>query len=168
MNVGIVVIASLVVASIANGDVYGRMKVCSSILWVTAASYMIYYFGDYNEYVTAIGYYQYQSIFPLISISILHLIKDRLATLLMVLYLIEISINALSFWIEGQGLYIDNAYQLSMWGVFIVQMALMFSRRLTNGVYRGLFGYDMARSSPKANMAAGHHSYSPENHPGED
>ena len=161
------VVSLLAFAALHNESNDGRMTSCIAVLWVTIASYVVYHAGPYNTLVESIGYYQYQAVIPLLSILILYFIRCKLAICLMLVYLIQILFGLSYFVFEGQGWYIYQQYQLTMWLLFGVQMALMFSARLTDNVYGGICRAKLAGVSAKAFIAPKHRADSAKRHSSE-
>ena len=152
--IAVLVVALLTYAAMRNDRNQYRAAAIVCVLWITTASSFVYYFGPYDEAVSLVGYYQYQAIYPLLQILCLSLIRGKLAACLMILFCVEIIFNCFAFWIEGQNLYTDTLYQSTIWAVFVVQMALMLSRTLTNGVHHQLCRFNMARNPAKAISAS--------------
>ena len=157
----------LLAATVWNSNNPGRLASCSVVVGVTTLSYWNYHFGIYDGCVDLLGYYPYQMLAPLISLLILYWVKCQLALALMFLYFTQILISLGYLVIEGQGWYIDQEYQLTMWLWFGIQIALMFSQRLTHGVHRSLCGTKLAGVAAEAFMGTKHSVNSISDHTGE-
>lgn len=141
---GLIVCCVVAVAIYANRNDSYRLNATIAVLTVTVAAYAIYYNGNYDMYVESFGYYGYQQLFPLASITALYFIGGRLAASLMLLYFFQMLIVGAFFMIEGGGVNVDAPYQAAMWLSFAIQTVLLFSSRATDVVYGGIFGTDMA------------------------
>lgn len=133
--IDILVIITLVAALLRNQDLEQRAIVCAIVLWITAMSYYMFHYGPYDQAVELLGYYQYQSAILLISISALYFVPGKLSTVLTAFFCICILINGGAWWYEGHQL-LDDVYQNAVWVLFAIQLLIMFSRSLTNGIYR--------------------------------
>lgn len=142
---GIIVLCLLIIAMAVNWRDKARMGAAGTVLGVGAVGYAIYYFAPYAAIVEALGYHQEQAIWLLASISILYHVKGRLAFCLMVLYLAQLAINATYFTYQSMGIDILPAFDGVMWLMFVIQMALLFSRRFTDVCTRGLLEFRVVR-----------------------
>ena len=147
--VGAIVIAAITYMCMRNSSDPSRLWPCVITLWITTASYMLYTVGAYDQTVALIGYYQYQSIAPLICVLALSLVKGRLATALMMTASFLIVANVIAFWTEGVGIYAWGAHQIVVWVILIVELALMHSPGLTNGLHRAIYRADTNRDHNK-------------------
>ena len=141
----IIVIAFIIIVLVRAGVDDKRVFPIMTVMWMTTLSYLVYYFGSYDSYVEMLGYYAYHSIWLLTTIAILSFMRGKLAFCLMGLFCFEIVVNACYFLIEGAGIYADTFYQLMQWLLYGVEVSLLFSRRLTDGVYGVLCKNDLAR-----------------------
>jgi peptidoglycan/LPS O-acetylase OafA/YrhL len=149
----VIVISLLVIAVLRNTGDDDRVAACNTLLWIATPSYYIYSTELYNTVTGYIGYFPYQAIFPLLYILVLSRIKCRLSTCLMAMCMIEISVNIGAFLIEGHKEEVSGTYLNIIWYIFIIEVALMLSRRVTNGVYRGVLRLKLAGLAAKAKLS---------------
>ena len=143
--IGIFAVAFIIIALVRAGDDDKRVFPIITVMWMTTLSYLVYCFGSYNSCVETLGYYAYHSIWLLATIAVLSFMRGKLAFCLMGLFCFEIVVNACYFLIEGAGIYADTFYQIMQWLLYTAEVSLMFSRRLTDGVYGVLCKNDLAR-----------------------
>ena len=158
----IIVIAFIIIALVRAGDDDKRVFPIMTVMWMTTLSYLVYYFGSYDSYVEMLGYYAYHSIWLLTTIAILSFMRGKLAFCLMGLFCFEIVVNACYFLIEGAGIYADTFYQIMQWLLYSVEVSLLFSRRLTDGVYGVLCKNDLARDFAESRFHGNYRSRSVE------
>lgn len=151
-----IVISLLVVAVLRNTGDDDRTAACNTLLWIATPSYYIYGTGFYAEATSLIGFYDYQAIFPFLYICVLTKIKGKLSYCLMVMSMIEISVNIGAFLIEGHKEQASAAYLNIVWYIFIIEVALMLSRRVTNGFYKGVLRLKLAGLAAKAKYIPGY------------
>jgi hypothetical protein len=132
------VISLLVLISLRNGIETNRGISCVAVLWCTVPGYLIYQSEYYFPIVDMLGSYGYQSATPLLAICALACIRDKLSTVLMCLFTVLIFANGYFFWLEGQNYQIQDAHQAFVWSVFFIEVTLMLSPRLTNGIHRAI------------------------------
>lgn len=132
------IISLLILITLRNGFETKRGLACIAVLWTTVPGYMLYNTELYFPIADTIGSYGYQSVTPVLSICALAFIRDKLSTVLMCLFCVLILGNIYFFWLEGQGYQIQNAHQSMVWAVFFIEVALMLSLRLTNGIHRAV------------------------------
>ena len=152
------VILTLVIVSLRNGIETNRGLACIAALWSTVPGYFIYQSDWYFPIVDILGSYGYQSATPLLAIFALALIRDKLSTVLMCLFTVLIFANLYFFWLEGQNYQIQDIQQAFVWLVFFIEVALMLSQRLTNGIHGSLCKLDMARVIAAIKLHAGFRS----------
>jgi hypothetical protein len=122
--------------------------------------YLIYDSSWYWPIVDVLGSYGYQSATPLIAILALSFIRDKLASVLMYLFSMLILAN-IYFWLqEGSGHQIQMIQQSIVWMVFIIEIALMLSPRLTNGIHGVVQRVSLARNIEKIGYSRNHSAYS--------
>jgi hypothetical protein len=168
-ELGAVIVISLLVASVLKNTCDDdRAAACNTLLWIATPSYYIYGTDFYYAAINSIDFFVYQSIFPFLYIIVLSKIKGRLATCLMVMSMIEISVNIGAFLIEGHRDEASGTYVNIVWYIFIVEVALMLSRRITDGVYSGVLRLKLAGVAAKAKLAPGYCAGSLQHHTGED
>ena len=133
-------------------------------LSVSIVSYSMYYWGPYNWAISKAGYFIYQSIFPLLCFVALRRIKGPLSTLLMITAFTLILVNFTALCLVGGGLYNWGDYQFAVWVILLVELALMYSPRLTNGCYGGLCEFKLGRDYTEGYSLYYSLSYSVKNH----
>ena len=149
-----VVITSLVLVSIYNGHESQTGKASIAVLWCTVPIYFVYDSeSTYSWMIDVFGIYGVESLTPLLAISVLSFIRCKLSTILMCLFSMLILANCWFWWLEGFGHEIYEAQQSMVWGVFILEVVLMLSKRLTNGVHGGLLSDRLAANIPTHWMA---------------
>ena len=158
---------ALALASILNGYETRRAYACMAVLWVSVASTALYESTLYFPLADTLGYYGYQSLTPLLSICILANIKCRLSSCLMVLFCILISGNIIAWYAEGLGINVEAFYQQAVWAIFIIELALMLSKRLTNVVHGVVHRSRLDRDTTAPIVAFEHLDYSVKNNAGE-
>jgi hypothetical protein len=123
-----------------------RAAYCSLV--VLAASKGIFYFGPYDWLVGVFGEHVYFSICEAVFILLLVFRAAKLAILLMGLGILAIIVNAIAYWVD---LYVDatTLFEVLMWVLFAAQLALLLSKRLTNGVYGSLASISLVRFDPR-------------------
>lgn len=126
-----------------------RKWACVTILWVSGVSFGVYNSSLYDILVELIGYFAYISLTPLASIAILYMVKGRLCTVLMYLFFIQISVNITAWVVEGFGNNLTTQYDMTVTVLFVVEVALMYSRGVTDGIHRILCRHDPATSTAK-------------------
>jgi hypothetical protein len=97
----------------------------------------LFYTSFYNAAVGVLGFHVYQSLFELGLILLLALRPSKLGLLMIGLSFLAIVVNAMSYWV---GLYGDSTlmFEVLMYGLLMIQIALLLSKRLTNGIYSSL------------------------------
>jgi hypothetical protein len=129
--------------------------------------YLIYDSNWYWPIVDVLGSYGYQSATPFIAILALSLIRDKLSTVLMCLFFMLILANGY-FWLqEGNGYQVQAIQQAIVWAVFIIEVALMLSPRLTNGIHGAIQRFNLARNIAKIGYSRNHRTHSAQENPGE-
>jgi hypothetical protein len=162
------ILLALAFASVQNGYESKRGLACMAVLWVTAASIIAYHSELYFTLENIFGLYGYLSLAPIISICILAKIKCRLSTCLMVLFCVLISVNIIAWYVEGLGVVVEVFHERVVWVLFVVQMLLMLSRKLTDGVHRVICRPSVARDTSAPIVAFEHLDYRTESNTGED
>ena len=144
-----IVITILVLVTLYNGHESQTGKASIAVLWCTIPIYFVY--GSESNYtwmVDVFGIYGVESLTPLLAICTLSFIRCKLSTILMCLFSMLILANCWLWWLEGFGHEIYEAQQSIVWGVFILEVALMLSKRLTNGLHGGIFVGRLAANLP--------------------
>jgi hypothetical protein len=154
------IIMALAFASVLAGYETKRAFACMAVLWVTVASLAIHESSLYFPLSDTFGYYGLQALDPLLSIIILANIRCRLSSCLMVLFCVLISVNIIAWYIEGLGINVEAYYQQAVWVVFIIELALMFSERLTNVVHGVVHRPSVAGDTSAPIVAFEHLDYS--------
>jgi len=154
------ILLALAFVSVRNGYESNRGLTCMAVLWVTVASITAYHSRFYFFLEDIFGYYGFLSLAPIISICILAKIKCRLSTLLMVLFCVLISVNIIAWYVEGLGLVVEAFHERVVWVLFVVQMLLMLSGKLTDGVHGVICGHDVAGDTSAPIVAFEHLDYS--------
>jgi hypothetical protein len=114
-----------------------RFWVAYCVFVVMAVNVGLFYTAFYNAAVGILGFHVYQSLFELGLILLLALKPSKLGLLMIGLSILAIFVNAASYWV---GLYVDSTlmFEVLMYGLLMIQIALLLSKRLTNGIYRSL------------------------------
>jgi hypothetical protein len=114
-----------------------RFWVAYSLLIVMAVNIGLFYTSFFEAAVEALGFHVYQSLYHVAFIALLALRPSKLAFLMIGVSILAIFVNMLSYWVDISG---DSTvmFVVLMWGLFAVQVALLLSKRLTNGVYGSL------------------------------
>jgi hypothetical protein len=155
------VLLALAFASILNRYEIKRAFACVTVLLVTVASYCVYESDWYFPLEETLGYYGYQSLAPLLSVLILAKIKCRLSSCLMVLFCILVSGNLVFWYVEGLGNDVEAIYQQAVLAMFCIELALMFSKRLTNVVHGVVHRPKLDRDNSPPIYAFEHLDYRP-------
>ena len=148
-----IVITILVILSIINSYDTKRGLVIIAVLWSTVPGYFIFETDLYWWALDIFGDYGYQSLTPLLAICTLSFIRCKLSTVLMCLFSMLILANCWFWWLEGFGHEVYEAQQSIVWAVFVVEVVLMLSKRLTNGIHGGIFSDRLAANIPTHWMA---------------
>ncbi len=151
-----IVITILVILSIINSYDTKRGLVIIAVLWSTVPGYFVFETDLYFWMVDIFGDYGYQSLTPLLAICTLSFIRCKLSTVLMCLFSMLILANCWFWWLEGFGHEVYEAQQSVVWAVFVVEVVMMLSKRLTDGVHGGLFRDRLAANIPTSWMASKH------------
>lgn len=114
-----------------------RFYVAHCVLVVMSVNVGLYYTDFYNAAVGLVGFYVYQSLFELGLILMLALRPSKLGVLMIGVSISAIFVNILSYWIDFYG---DSTvfFEVCMYSLLLIQIALLLSRRLTNGIYGSL------------------------------
>jgi hypothetical protein len=140
------VILTLTLVTLRNGSDTPRGFACIAVLWSTVPGYLIYDSNWYWPIVDVLGSYGYQSATPLLAIVALSFIRDKLASVLMYLFSMLILSNIYFWWQEGNGHQIQIIQQSIVWMVFVIEVLLMLSPRLTNGIHGVVQRINLARN----------------------
>ncbi len=149
-------IALLVCGVLANTGDDDREKACNVLLWIAAPSCFFYGSDLYYDLTESIDFYIYQSLFPLAYILVLSQIKGRLSACLMIMSLVEISVNISAYIIEGHRDEVSSSYINLVWCILLIEVALMLSRSVTNGFYDIALRLKLARMVKPSQLAADH------------
>jgi hypothetical protein len=122
--------------------------------------YAIYDTDLYYPIVEAIGSYGYQSLTPLLAIIVLSFIHDKLSTILMSLFTMLILANCYFWWQEGNGNQVQHIQQGFVWTVFAIEVLLMLSPRLTDGIHGIVHRAIAARNIATARYTRNNRTYS--------
>lgn len=114
-----------------------RFWVAYCVLIVMVVNIGLFYTSFYNAAVGVLGFHVYQSLFELGLILLLALRPSKLGILMIGLSISAIFVNILSYWIDFYG---DSTvfFEVCMYSLLLIQIALLLSRRLTNGIYGSL------------------------------
>lgn len=153
------VILTLVAITLHNGSDTPRGHVCIAVLWCTVPGYLIYDSDWYYYLRDMLGSYGYQSATPFLAILILSLIRDKLSTILICLFSMLILTNGVFWYLEGNGYHIQTTQQAILWSVFIIEVALMLSPRLTNGIHGVVQRINVARNNPALGYSRNHRTH---------
>lgn len=146
------VLILLCLVAIRNGSDTDRGLTCVAVLWSTIPGYWLYHTDYYFTLVDIFGSYGYQSLTPLLAIFVLSFIRGKLSAILMLLFFVLICANTYFFWLEGQGQQVQSAQQLFVWLIFFIEVALMLSPRLTNGIHGSFQRHDLAGDSAEGKL----------------
>lgn len=108
---------------------------CIAVLFVYIVSMRFESSGLYAEAVDSLGYYVTQSFFEVMAVALLLAIPSREGVLVMWLCLTAVIVNILSWGIESTGFYMGNVANGVMWLLFAAQLAVLFSKDLTDVTY---------------------------------
>jgi hypothetical protein len=131
-----VIIAAFMYCVTRNGSPL-RFYVAYCVLVVMAVNIGLFYTDLYNAAVGLLGFHVYQSLFELGLILLLALRPSRLGILMIGLSISAIFVNIISYWIDFYG---DSTvfFEVCMYSLLLIQIALLLSRRLTDGIYGSL------------------------------
>jgi len=135
---GVIVLCILSIAALYNWRDNQRLIAIAVVSCVTIAEYAVYYLLPYAAIVETTGYYEEQTVWSLAVISILYLVRGKLAFCLMALHLAHMAILATYFTYESMAIEPWPPFLHLQWLIFAVQMALLFSRRFTDATCRYL------------------------------
>jgi hypothetical protein len=158
---------ALAFASVLAGYETKRALACMTVLWVTVVSLVAHESSLYFPLSDIFGYYGLQALDPLLSIIILANIRCRLSSCLMVLFCVLVSVNIVAWYVEGLGVNVEAYYQQAVWAVFGIELALMFSERLTNVVHGIVHRPSLAGDTAAPIVAFEHLDYRIESNAGE-
>jgi hypothetical protein len=150
------VILTLTLVTLRNGSDTPRGFACIAVLWSTVPGYLIYDSSWYWPIVDVLGSYGYQSATPLLAIIALSFIRDKLASVLMYLFSMLILANIYFWWQEGNSHQVQNVQQSVVWTVLVVEVVLMLSPRLTNGIHGVIQRINFARNIAKISYSRNH------------
>jgi hypothetical protein len=114
-----------------------RFYAAYCVLVVMAVNVGLFYTSFYNAEVGLLGFHVYQSLFELGLILLLALRPSKLGILMIGVSISAIFVNIFSYWIDFYG---DSTtfFEVCMYSLLLIQIALLLSRRLTDGTYRTL------------------------------
>jgi hypothetical protein len=117
-----------------NGE---RRYAAYCVFVVMAVNVLMFKTAVYNAAVGVFGLHVYLSMFETILALLLALKPSKLGILMRGLSIAAILVNAMSYWV---GFYADSTlmFEVLMYGLLAIQIALLLSKRLTNGIYRSL------------------------------
>jgi hypothetical protein len=162
------VILTLTLVTLRNGSDTPRGFACIAVLWTTVPGYLIYDSNWYWLIADVLGSYGYQSATPLLAIVVLSRIRDKLSTVLMCLFSMLILANGY-FWLqEGNSYQVQATQQVIVWAVFIIEVALMLSPRLTNGIHGAIQRFNLARNLAASGYPRNHRAHSSQDNIGQD
>jgi hypothetical protein len=104
-----------------------------------AVNVLLFKTAIYNAAVDVFGLHVYLSMFETVLALLLALKPSKLGILMIGLSILAIVVNAMSYWV---GFYTDSPlmFEVLMYGLLMIQIALLLSKRLTNGIYASLGG----------------------------
>jgi hypothetical protein len=104
---------------------------------VMSVSSLLFETAIYNAAVAVFGLHVYLSLLETVLVLLLALKPSNLGYLMIGLSILAIGVNAMSYWV---GFYGDSTlmFEVLMYGLLAIQIALLLSKRLTNGIYRSL------------------------------
>ncbi len=153
----LIVIGTLVLVTLYNGHDTERGKACIAVLWWSVPMYWIYDTESiYTAMVDTFGVYGVESLPLLFAICTLSFIRCKLSTVLMTLFSMLILANCWFWWLEGFGHEVYEAQQSIVWAVFVIEVVMMLSKRLTDGVHGGLYRDRLAANITTSGMASKH------------
>jgi hypothetical protein len=123
-----------------------RFHVAYCVLVVMAVNVGLFYTSFYNAAVGLLGFHVYQSVFELGLILLLALKPSKLGILMIGVSISAIFVNIASYWIDFYG---DSTmfFEVCMYSLLLIQIALLLSRRLTDGLYGSLAGLSVFRAA---------------------
>jgi hypothetical protein len=109
-----------------------------------AISIGVFYTSWYDPLVKYFGLHVYLSLYNVVFIALLAYRPSKLGFLMIGVSILAIGFNALSYWVDLNG---DSTvmFEVLMGCLFVVQVALLLSKRLTNGVYGSLTSLNLVR-----------------------
>jgi hypothetical protein len=104
---------------------------------VMSVSALLFETTIYNAAVAVFGLHVYLSLFETVLVLMLALRPSKLGYLMIGLSILAMVVNVMAYWV---GLYADSTlmFEVLMYGLLMIQIALLLSKRLTNGIYRSL------------------------------
>lgn len=114
-----------------------RFWVAYCVFSVMAVNILVFYTSFYDAAVGVLGFHVYQSLFECLLALMIAIRPSKLGVLMIGVSILAIFVNALAYWVDLIG---DSVlmFEVLMWGLFALQVALLLSKRLTNGIYRSL------------------------------
>lgn len=114
-----------------------RFHVCLVLMWLMIANQAFAYFGLIGLITEFINFHVYISIFELIVIGFLSFNRSILSIECIFLAVLSILANIITYWFDLLGANTYLFFDLVMYGLFGLQLILLYSIRISNG----LFGY---------------------------
>jgi hypothetical protein len=117
-----------------NGE---RHYAAYCVFVVMAVNTLLFEGAIYKAAVGTFGLHVYLSLFETVLVLLLARKPSKLGILMIGLSILAILVNAMSYWV---GFYADSTlmFEVLMYGLLAIQIALLLSKRLTNGIYRSL------------------------------
>jgi hypothetical protein len=109
------------------------------------ASALLFETPTYNSAVAFFGIHVYNSLLEMILVLLLALKASKLGVMMIGVGILAVFINVLSYWV---GLYGDSTvfFEVCMYPLLLIQIALLLSRRLTNGLHEYIAGVSVFRA----------------------
>lgn len=104
------------------------------IFWVYGFS-VLFSYSPLGMSLEGVNFYALQAVYSLLIISLLFLHINKLSILIMMLEFVTIAAHSLGYWIELQHAQNDLHWWIIL-SIYGVEVALIISNRLVDGVYR--------------------------------
>lgn len=95
-----------------------------------------------NEYL---GYYVSQSLFEVLVVLLLAQVPSKCGVVIMSLCLVAVLVNIVGFSLEFFLMPKDEVINYFIWVLFLLQIAVLFSKRVTNALFRAITKSAMVR-----------------------
>lgn len=137
------VLFALFLATVCQGDNWGRSLPCFAVLLVTAVSYHFYQTNTYLDLQEKHGQYVLHGLVALFATAMLAgtrlIAPSSLSACLMSLFTLYFGMVLMLFWLSLLKYNVAIAFEAIKFVVFIIEIALMLSTKLTDMIW-GLHG----------------------------
>jgi hypothetical protein len=122
-----------------------RLYVALCVFWLMVASALFFETPAYNSAVGFFGIHVYNSLLEMVLVLLLALRASKLGVMMIGVGTLAVFINVLSYWV---GLYGDSTvfFEVCMYPLLLIQIALLLSRRLTDGLHEYIAGFSVFRA----------------------